>query len=465
MRKLSRTISGVTPVAVMTQPIKCPGKCIYCPTYSSIPQSYTPESPAVLRAIKCDYDAGRQVELRLKILTEMQHPTGKIELIIMGGTFLACPLEYQFGFIKGCYDALNGVESASLQEAQKLNESAEHRCVGLCIETRPDWCKKEDIERMLEFGATRVELGVQILDDNIYRLVRRGHGVAEVVKATSLLKQYGFKVHYHWMPGLPGSSPQHDLELSKMMFEDERFRPDGLKLYPTMVVENTELEKWYRQGRYQPYDDDVMIDLMAGIKAVVPKYVRISRVLRDIPAKYIVGGLKNSLREPLKRKMKEQGITCDCIRCREYGHRLKDKWQIGEPKLTRYDYNASGGKEIFLSFEDENETLFGLLRLRIQPQPLPRLEKLQSSTAIVRELHVYGPEVALGGRKEAAIQHRGLGKLLLQETERIAVEEFGMEHIAILSGVGAREYYRSELGYNLVAGYMLKKLGASNKVC
>jgi len=250
-----------------------------------------------------------------------------------------------------------------------------------------------------------------------------------------------------------------------MMFEDERFRPDGLKLYPTMVVENTELEKWYRQGRYQPYDDDVMIDLMAGIKAVVPKYVRISRVLRDIPAKYIVGGLKNSLREPLKRKMKEQGITCDCIRCREYGHRLKDKWQIGEPKLTRYDYNASGGKEIFLSFEDENETLFGLLRLRIQPQPLPRLEKLQSSTAIVRELHVYGPEVALGGRKEAAIQHRGLGKLLLQETERIAVEEFGMEHIAILSGVGAREYYRSELGYNLVAGYMLKKLGASNKVC
>jgi elongator complex protein 3 len=446
----------------MTQPAQCPGECIYCPTYNDIPQSYTPESPAVLRAIKCDYDAGRQVELRLRILTEMQHPTGKVELIIMGGTFLACPPEYQHGFVKDCYDALNGVKSASLQEAQCLNETAAHRCVGLCIETRPDWCRREDIERMLEFGATRVELGVQILDDKIYRLVGRGHRVADVVKATSLLKQYGFKVHYHWMPGLPGSSPQHDLELSKLMFEDERFRPDGLKLYPTMVVAGTELEKWYRHGKYQPYDNDVMIDLMADIKAIVPKYVRISRVLRDIPAKFIVAGLKDSLREPLKRKMEEQGKGCRCIRCREYGHRLKDGWQTGEPKLTRLDYKASSGKEIFLSFEDEKETLFGLLRLRIQPQPLSKLEQARGSPAIVRELHVYGPEVALGGRKEDAIQHRGLGRRLLLEAERIAAEEFGVDYIAVLSGVGAREYYRYDLGYSLEAGYMVKQLKDSS---
>ncbi len=460
MRKLSRTISGVTPVAVMTQPMECPGECIYCPTYSATPQSYTPESPAVLRAINCEYDAARQVKLRLEILDGMQHPTQKIELIIMGGTFLATPVEYQYGFIKGCYDALNGVESASLGEAQQINETAEHRCVGLCIETRPDWCKEEDIERMLEFGATRVELGVQTLDDDIYKLVERGHRVDDVVEATALLKQYGFKVHYHWMPGLPGSSPQHDLELSKMMFEDLRFKPDGLKLYPTMVVENTKLEEWYKQGKYQPYDNEVMIDLLADIKTIVPKYVRISRVLRDIPAKYIVGGLKDSLRQPLKKKMEQSGTSCDCIRCREYGHRLKDGWQIGEPQLDRFDYDASGGKEIFLSFEDKNKTLFGLLRLRIQQKPLPVLDGAGGSPALVRELHVYGAEVAIGGRKEAAIQHKGLGRLLLQEAERIAAEEFGANRIAILSGVGAREYYRNDLGYKLKAGYMVKQLKA-----
>ncbi|MFC1865256.1 elongator complex protein 3 [Chloroflexota bacterium] len=462
MRKLSRTISGVTPLAVMTQPAQCPGECVYCPTYSAVPQSYTPESPAVLRAIKCDYDAGMQVELRLRILTEMQHPTGKIELIIMGGTFLACPREYQYSFVKGCYDALNGVKSTSLQQAQRLNETAAHRCVGLCIETRPDWCREEDIKRMLEFGATRVELGVQTLDDQIYKLVRREHGVAEVVKATALLKQYGFKVHYHWMPGLPGSSPQHDLELSKMMFEDERFRPDGLKLYPTMVVAGTELERWYRQGRYLPYDNDVMKILMADIKAVVPQYVRISRVLRDIPAKFIVAGLKDSLREMLKHKLEEQGKSCKCIRCREYGHRLKDGWHTGKPELTRFDYNASEGKEVFLSFEDKNNTLFGLLRLRIQQKPSTRPGQTNGHPVIIRELHVYGPEVALGGREEAAIQHRGLGRLLLQEAERIAVEEFDATNIAILSGVGAREYYRSDPGYSLKAGYMVKQLNISS---
>jgi len=235
-----------------------------------------------------------------------------------------------------------------------------------------------------------------------------------------------------------------------------------LKLYPTMVIENTELEEWYRQGKYQPYDNDVMIDLLADIKAIVPKYVRISRVLRDIPAKYIVGGLKDSLRQPLKKRMEQNGTSCDCIRCREYGHRLKDGWQIGEPELTRLDYDASGGKEVFLSFEDRNKTLFGLLRLRLQQKMLPRLKKAEGSPALIRELHIYGAEVALGGRKDAAIQHRGLGRLLLQEAERIAAEEFGVGYIAILSGVGAREYYRGEPGYNLEAGYMVKKLNVSS---
>ncbi len=463
MKKFTRTISGVTPVAVMTLPLKCPGQCIYCPTYLAIPQSYTPESPAVLRGRKFGYDAKKQIELRLKVLSEMGHPTDKIELIVMGGTFLAFPRDYQYQFIKDCFDALNGEESTTLEAAKKINETVNHRCTGLCIETRPDWCRQEEIDRMLEFGTTRVELGVQTLNDEIYRVVRRGHTVEDVVKATTLLKEHGFKVHYHWMPGLPGSTPEEDLELSQRLFDDARFRPDGLKLYPTMVVAGTELEKWYRDGRYQPYDDETMINLIAEIKSIVPKYVRISRVLRDIPAKFIVGGLKDSLRDIAKQRMKQQGTECRCIRCREYGHRAREGWEIGEPKMVRMDYEASGGKEIFLSFEDENETLFGLLRMRIQSQPIAGLGA-NGNLAVIRELHIYGPEVPLSQRKPNAAQHKGLGKALLREAELIAANMFQAQWMIILSGVGAKEYYRSEFGYRSQGDYMVKGLARMAKV-
>ena len=457
MRKFARTVSGVTPVAVMTEPLPCPGECLYCPTYPGAPQSYTPESPAVLRAKKCDYDARRQVELRLRILSEMGHPTDKIELIIMGGTFLAYPVDYQYRFIKECYDGLNGEESETLEEAKRRNETAKHRSTGLCIETRPDWCGQGEIDRMLEFGATRVELGVQTLDDEIYRLVKRGHTVADVVRATALLRENAFKVHYHWMPGLPGATPETDLALSEKLFADERFRPDGLKLYPTMVIEGTELEKWYREGRYQPYDVETMMDLLAAIKALVPGYVRISRVLRDIPAQFIRAGCKDSLRGLVRERMKQKELECRCIRCREYGHRRKDGWETGEPYLVRMDYGAAGGKEVFLSFEDEKETLFGLLRMRIQSKPVPALSQGQNGTsALIRELHVFGPEVSLRERKSEAAQHRGLGKALLREAERIAREEFQVAQMTILSGVGAREYYRSEFGYGPQGNYMVK---------
>ena len=462
MKKSTRTISGVTPVAVMTLPMKCPGQCIYCPTFSAIPQSYTPESPAALRGRRCNYDAKKQVKSRLKVLSEMGHPTDKIELIVMGGTFLACPEHYQYQFIKDCYDALNGEESATLEEAKRLNETAAHRCTGLCIETRPDWCRQEEIDRMLEFGATRVELGVQILDDEIYRLVRRGHKVEDVVKATTLLKEHGFKVHYHWMPGLPGSTPEKDLELSRRLFSDARFKPDGLKLYPTMVVVGTELEKWYREERYQPYDFDTMLNLMVDIKSSVLKYVRISRVLRDIPPKFIVAGLKDSLRNVIKQRMEQQAIECKCIRCREYGHRAQNGWEIGEPKMVRMDYEASGGREIFLSFEDEGETLFGLLRMRIQSKPIARLgQEIKGNLALIRELHVYGPEVSLSQRNPVAAQHKGLGKALLREAERIAGEEFRVGQMVVLSGTGAKEYYRTEFGYSSQGDYMVKELASS----
>ncbi|MGD1118193.1 MAG: tRNA uridine(34) 5-carboxymethylaminomethyl modification radical SAM/GNAT enzyme Elp3 [Dehalococcoidales bacterium] len=446
-RKFTRTISGVTPLAVMTRPAGCPGKCVYCPTYTDAPQSYTPESPAVLRAKASDFDAGRQVRVRLRMFEDMGHPTDKIELIIMGGTFLAQPVEYQYQYIKDCYDAMNGIESTNLEDAKRLNETARHRCTGLCIETRPDWCGEAEIKRMLEFGATRVELGVQTLDDEIYRLVRRGHGVKEVVEATRRLRESGFKVYYHWMPGLPGATPEKDLEMSRQLFADERFRPDGLKLYPTMVVEGTELEKWFREGRYQPYTDETMVNLIIDIKKLVPKYVRISRVLRDIPSKYIAAGLKDSLRDIVKERMKHDGVDCRCIRCREYGHRAQARWAIGEPHLLRLDYTAAGGQEIFLSFEDDKETLFGLLRLRIQ----------SGGEALIRELHVFGPEVPLNEQITQAAQHKGFGRALLREAERIAGDEFKAKQMMVLSGTGAKKYYR-EYGYTSQGEYMVKSL-------
>jgi elongator complex protein 3 len=448
MKKESRTISGVTPVAVMAKPFPCPGRCVYCPSSPEAPKSYTPESPAVLRARSCDFDASKQVLVRLNTLADMGHALDKVELIVMGGTFLSYPPDYQYEFIKDCYDALNGVSSDSLDEARQLNEHAEHRCVGLCIETRPDFCGEAEVRSMLDFGTTRVELGVQTLDDEVHRLTKRGHGVAEIVSATALLRDYGFKVHYHWMPGLPGSTPEHDLELTRQLFEDKCFRPDGLKLYPTLVVEGSELESWYRDKRYQPYGEEDMINLLIGIKALVPKYVRISRLMRDIPAKFIIAGSKDlALRGTVRKRMGQMDLSCSCIRCREYGHRLRDGWMPGEPHLTRLDYEASGGKEVFLSYEDENQTLFGLLRLRID-----------SRKAMVRELHVFGPEVLLGKRLEPAAQHHGLGQQLLQAGERIASQEFGADRLSILSGIGAREYYRG-LDYSLQGAYMVKELG------
>jgi elongator complex protein 3 len=388
----------------------------------------------------------------------MGHPTDKVELIVMGGTFLAAPEDYQYGFIKDCYDALNNQPSANLEEAKGRNETAANRCVTLCIETRPDVCGESDIKRLLDFGATRVELGVQTLDERIYELIRRGHTVPDVVSATRRLRDAGIKVHYHWMPGLPGATPELDLALSKQLFADERFRPDGLKLYPTMVIEGTEMEKWFRAGTYTPYPDETMIELICRIKEIVPPYVRISRVLRDIPPKFIVGGLKDSLRDIVRERMKAKGTECQCIRCREYGHRLREKRIAGVPELHRLDYAASGGREIFLSFDDNSGTLFGLLRLRIQTTPVPSLHATTGEYALVRELHVYGPEVPLKGQRAQAAQHKGLGKSLLHEAERIVREECGLARLLILSGVGAKEYYRNEFGYRSEGYYMVKDL-------
>jgi len=441
----------------MSRPAPCPGHCVYCPDFPDTPRSYTPHSPAVMRAAACGYDPAEQVRLRLKALADMGHPTDKVEFIVMGGTFLATPSDYQDGFIKACFDALNGSRSETLEEGQRVNETAAHRAIGLCIETRPDVCGEAEIRRMIGWGATRVELGVQTLDDEIFRIVNRGHTVRDIVAATAGLRRAGLKVHYHWMPGLPGSTPENDLTLTKELFNSPDFRPDGLKIYPTMVVENTELERWQKDGRYQPFRDEIMTALIAEMKTAVPPYVRISRVLRDIPAEYIRGGLKNSMRDGVLQHLAEQGTFCRCIRCREYGHRQRKGFLIGQPKLRRLDYEASGGREIFLSYEDDAGTLFGMLRLRCQNANSVNLRSTNGKIALIRELHVYGPELELGERNDVSAQHRGFGRSLVAEAERIAVEECGAGCIAVLSGVGARLYY-GEVGYVFGSGYMIKDL-------
>jgi elongator complex protein 3 len=304
---------------------------------------------------------------------------------------------------------------------------------------------------MLEFGTTRVELGVQALDDDIYSLMHRGHSVSDVTRATALLKKYGLKVYYHWMPGLPGSSLGHDLEMTHVLFNDQRFKPDGLKLYPVLVVAGTEIEKWYAEGRYSPYTMDELTGLLADIKAAVPRYVRIPRVMRDIPTKFIIAGCRDlALRSNVQMAMKTRGLQCQCTRCREYGHRRRDGWRIGQPSLHRYEYTASGGREIFLSYEDADGTLFGLLRLRLGPGDI--------YPAMVREIHIFGSEVPLGDQDDLAAQHKGLGSQLLREAERIAREENSIRKIAVISGVGARDYLRNAGGYELEGPYMTKAL-------
>ena len=457
MRKATRTISGVTPVAVMAKPFACPGDCVYCPSAVGAPKSYTTESPAVLRAIRCEFDPAAQVRQRVSSLERMGHPVGKIELIIMGGTFLAYPVDYQYWFVKSCYDALNETESPDLAAAKSVNEAASHRCVGLCVETRPDWCGEDEVARLLEFGATRVELGVQTLDDAIHRLTHRGHGVAEIAAATSRLRCHGFKVYYHWMPGLPGSSPEHDLSMTRRLFDEPEFRPDGLKLYPTVVVAGSELESWYNAGDFLPGSNLEMRDLLIQMKQMVPPYVRIARLMRDIPTKFILAGCDDlALRGTIKIRMKELGLHCQCVRCREYGHRMRDGWKVGEPELRRRSYDSADGHEEFLSYEDAAGTLFALLRLSC-PDADCRASLGVGKTAMVRELHVFGPELVLGERRKTAAQHRGLGTLLMEEAERIAATEMGMDTLRVLSGVGVKDYYR-QLGYSPDGPYMAKFL-------
>jgi elongator complex protein 3 len=446
-----RTISGVANISVMWlgengaggKRYSCPGSCIYCVQGENSPKSYTGCEPTTMRAIRNDYDAEKQVANRLKQLQLIGHSTDKCELIIMGGTFPSMPAVYQESFVKRCFDAFNGCASTTLQEAQVANESAGNRCVGLTIETRADFCNENHVKEMLRLGCTRVELGVQSTDDKILEAINRGHSTEANIAAIRLLKDSGLKVAVHWMPGLTGLfgpvDEEEELRLFKELFDNPDYRPDELKIYPVVVLPGTRLHEMWKNGSFHPLTGEQMLGLLIKMKQVVPSYVRIKRVMRDISEhETSAGAATTNLRQLAQAEMKERGLRCKCIRCREIGFSKGGN----DAGFVIKEYEASNGREFFISYES-GDALLGFLRLRL------------CGSAHVRELHVYGEATPIGSSSMMA-QHRGIGKELLAKAESIT-KMHGFGELFVTSGVGVREYYR-RLGYTPSGSYVVKRL-------
>lgn len=460
MVKPAKTASGVAVVTVMPKPFECPhGRCVYCPggIEFNTPLSYTGTEPAARAAQKFSFDPFDQASSKLQQLQARGHDTGKSEIVVVGGTFPFMPEDYQRSFAMGCYDALNGHASPSLASAMAANETAQNRCVGFTVETKPDYCKESHVDLMLELGVTRVEIGVQSLREGVYKLVNRGHTLTDVVDSFRIAREAGYKIVAHMMPGLPGSSPEQDTEDFRRLFNDNALKPDMLKVYPTLVLEHTGLYNMHKGGKYQAYSDGDLVDIIMEMKKIVPEYVRIMRVQREIESDDIVAGPKSgNLRQLVLQKLHESGHQCRCIRCRETG--LQQRYpEAADVVLKRQDYVASAGQETFLSFESrDGKTLLGFLRLRKVSNPH---RKELAGAAIVRELHVYGQAIGVGSEtKNLSMQHRGYGMKLMREAERISRDDMGVGKIAVISAVGTREYYKKQLGYRQDGPYVSKVL-------
>ncbi|EMA40607.1 tRNA uridine(34) 5-carboxymethylaminomethyl modification radical SAM/GNAT enzyme Elp3 [Halococcus hamelinensis] len=476
-RKPVRTASGVSPVAIMTSPQMCPhGKCLYCPggpaSEFSSSQSYTGHEPAAARGVQNDYDPYGQVTLRLNQLREIGHPVDKVELILMGGTMTARSHDYQEWFVKRALEAMNDFDPAAeptpsetesfaqdpdeyefeyLEDVIAENEHGRIRNIGTTFETKPDWCDPEQIDRMLSLGGTKVEVGVQTTYDEINRAMHRGHGTQASVDANRRLRDAGFKVGFHMMPGQPGMSREMCIEDFRRLFEESEWRPDYLKIYPMLVVRGTRTYDMWRQGEYEPLDNESAAELVAEVKSMIPKYVRLQRVQRDIPADFIDAGVwKSNLRQLARQRMENHGWSCDCIRCREVGMNDDPPENVERDVLT---YESGGGTEQFISYEDpDRDLLVGFCRLRFPNDPV-RTEL--RNAAIVRELHVYGPMVEVG-QQSADWQHKGYGGKLLRHAEAMAADA-GYDELAVISGIGAREYYHDR-GYRQDGPYVSKRL-------
>ena len=453
--KRVRTLSGVAPVAVLTAPHPCPGLCLFCPSEPGLPKSYLSGEPGAMRALRLDFDPYLQVRDRIRTLSRNGHPTDKVELLVLGGTWSAYPVSYREEFLRRCLEAMNGKESPSLQEAQKLNEDAPHREVGLVVETRPDMVTPAEIARLRREGVTKVQVGAQSLEDRILERNRVGYTVEQIRRAVTLLKRAAFKVVLHWMPNLPGSDPARDLEDFGRLFADPALRPDELKIYPCTLVETAGLKELWERGEWAPYPEEELVDLVARCKLQVPSYCRINRVFRDIPAPAILAGCKKAnLRRLAQERLARWGKSCRCLRCLEV--------RAGGPgpgplQLEDLAYSSRAGEEHFLSFRNREGRVAGFLRLLL-PSPGgedPGLEEIRGA-ALVREVHVYGQALPLGGRGEKAAQHRGLGRRLMAKAEEIA-REGGYGKVAVIAAVGTRAWYAS-LGYTLKGTYMARRL-------
>ena len=482
-KKPTRTKSGVAIVAVMCHPHKCPhGRCLYCPESDIAPPSYTGEEPAALRGRMFEYHPYVQCFNRLVQLKKIGHPIDKVELIIMGGTFPSRDLCYQEWFVSQCLKAMtdfglileNNAEFeinkslirdfekdvvktyppndyVLIEDIQLVNENSKVRCVGMTFETRPDYCKKDHINRMLNFGVTRVELGVQTLSDELYTKVKRGHTIADVIESNQLLRDSAIKVAMHMMPGL-FVSQKEDLKMFKQLFSDENFKPDMLKIYPCLVTKGSASPYTFK------YTDEEAVDLIFEIKKILPKWVRTMRIQRDIPSTLIEAGVqKSNLGELVYNKLDEQNINCQCIRCREIGHKkTNENYTLDDFKLFSESYTACGGEETFISIEDKNEeSIAGFLRFRLPSENIFRPE-ITEKTALIRELHVYGNMIQIGNKNSSIGQHTGFGERLLKEAENLAINN-NKDEIAIISGIGSRNYYR-KFGYERKGPYMAKKL-------
>ena len=474
-----RTLSGVSVITVLTKPYTCPGKCVFCPTEPGMPKSYLSNEPGAMRAVLDDFHPRDQVKTRLSSLTQQGHETDKIEMIILGGTFSAYNPRYQTDFIRALYSACNSKPAKSLKEAQILNESAKHRVIGLSLETRPDHITEKEIRRMRQLGCTKVQIGVQHTENAVLALNKRGETIEDSIRAIKLMKDAGLKIATHLMPNLPGSTPEMDIQMIRDFFTKPEFKPDQLKIYPCVVTPYSELEGWWREGRYKAYSDEVLMDILIEMKKVVPEYVRIERLFRDIPGESILeGSQKTNMRQLLHDRMRKEGIECRCIRCREI---KADSYDPDSTELKVLEYDASEGKEFFISFNDtrrrratEKPSRLGgtqlnricsLLRLRFSSYSLQGKKhfiKELEGAALVREVHVYGAQVEVGTSRSGAMennsaaQHAGLGRRMLEKAEEIS-RLAGYKKIAVIAGVGTRNYYR-KWGYELEGTYMTKKL-------
>ncbi len=450
-----RSSSGVSVIAVMTAPLPCPGRCTYCPGGITSPKSYTGFEPSARRSAQNNFDPFKTVSNRLEQLKITGHNPEKCELIVQGGTFNSLPFNYQTNFLKRAFDAFNEIESKDLQEAQKLNEVGKHRVVGLTLETRPNFCRPRQVSQMIDFGMTRIEIGVQTLDEKVNEITKRDQTNEQVATATATCKDAFLKMCYHMMPGLY-STRESDIWNFKELFKNDDYKPDMLKIYPCLVMPGTELYEEWKAGKFKPYDSQKAAEVIAECKQFIPEYCRVMRIDRDIPTNLVADGVKNSnLRQMIGDEMKKKNLKCKCIRCREVGLQRKLK-PLENIQLKRIDYTASNGKETFLSFEDfDQNILLGFIRMR---QPFaPFRPEITPDTLGIRELHVYGQQVPISQKAKDEIQHKKFGELLLKEAERIAKEEFQAKKLLVISGIGVREYYKKK-GYVHDGMYMGKTL-------